>query len=79
MSVQIKRGFILDAVAASADELGVGEDDAFMYWFYSILFDVDLEDVPFDEIVDGAGERQIDVFRIEIDDSPSWSTYTSSK
>lgn len=69
MSVQIKRGFIADAIAASSDDLSIGEDDAFMYWFYSILFDVDLEDVPDDEIVDGAGERQIDLFRIEIDDS----------
>jgi hypothetical protein len=69
MSVRIKRGFISDAVAASSDELGIGEDDAFMYWFYSILFDVELEDVPADEIVDGAGERQIDMFRLEIDDS----------
>ncbi|MBL3561104.1 AIPR family protein [Rhodovulum sulfidophilum] len=69
MSVQIKRGFISDAVAATSEELGIGEDDAFMYWFYSILFDVEVEDVPFDEIVDGAGERQIDMFRIDIDDS----------
>lgn len=69
MSIQIKRGFILDAIAASADELGIGEDDAFMFWFYSILFDVDLDDVPVDEIVDGPGERQIDMFRVEIDDS----------
>lgn len=69
MSVRIKRGFISDAIAASSDELGIREDDAFMYWFYSILFDVELEDVPSDEVVDGAGERQIDMFRLEIDDS----------
>lgn len=67
--MQIKRGFILDAIAASADELGIKEDDAFMHWFYSILFDVDLDDVPDDEVVDGSGERQIDLFRVDIDDS----------
>lgn len=47
----------------------MSEDDAFMHWFYSVLFDVDVEEVPEDELVDGAGERQIDIFRIEVDDS----------
>ncbi|OKL45555.1 hypothetical protein A3843_04395 [Pseudovibrio exalbescens] len=40
-----------------------------MYWFYSILFDADLDELPDDELVDGAGERQIDIFKIEVDDS----------
>lgn len=69
LSTAIKRGFIIDAIQSAADELGLSEDDAFMHWFYSVLFDVDVEEVPEDELVDGAGERQIDIFRIEVDDS----------
>ncbi len=69
MSIAIKRGFIADAIQDVAEELALNEDDAFMLWFYSVLFDVDVDEVPEDEIVDGPGERQIDIFRIEIDDS----------
>lgn len=69
MSIAIKRGFLSDAIQSAATELKIGEDDAFMHWLYSILFDADLDEVPDDELVDGAGERQIDVFKIEVDDS----------
>jgi hypothetical protein len=69
MSTAIKRGFIHDAIQSVAAEMEVCEDDAFMYWFYSILFDVDVDEIPEDEVVDGAGERQIDIFRTEVDDS----------
>ncbi|MEX0328086.1 MAG: AIPR family protein [Ruegeria sp.] len=69
MSVELKRGFVTDAVEAYAAGCDEEIDDAFMYWFYSLLFEVEYDEIPLDEVVDGAGERQIDLFRIAIDES----------
>jgi hypothetical protein len=69
MSAELKRTFLEDARTAYAEEHGLSEDDAFMYWFYSLLFDTDYDDIPLDEIVDGKGERQIDIFKIDVDDA----------
>ncbi len=69
MATELKRGFLEEAIAAYAKEFSLSEDDAFMYWFYSVLFDVEYDDIPLDEIIDGEGERQIDIFKIDVDDA----------
>ncbi|MEQ9505395.1 MAG: AIPR family protein [Hyphomonas sp.] len=70
MSLELKRQFLEDELELFADESGLTPDVAFMHWFYRVYFDLDEdEDVPADEIVDGTGERQVDLFRIDIDDA----------
>ncbi|MBC05467.1 AIPR family protein [Thalassospira sp.] len=69
MSFDLKLGFVSDAIGRFSDETGLNDDDAFMYWFYCLIYDVEYDDVPLDEIVDGSGERQTDIFHIGVDES----------
>lgn len=69
MSTELKRNFIEEEISDLASDLSIKEDDAFMYWFYMQHFGEDYEDIDLDDIVDGAGERQIDIIRVDIDDS----------
>jgi hypothetical protein len=70
MSLDLKRSLIEDELEVFAEEVGLPTDQAFMFWFYHLLFDLDeTEEIPDDEIIDGAGERQIDLFRIEVEDA----------
>ncbi|MEM5516046.1 AIPR family protein [Henriciella sp. AS95] len=69
MSLELKRSFLEDELDLFSEEADLTDDLAFMHWFYRRHFDLDDEDeIPPDEIVDGSGERQIDLFRIDIDD-----------
>ena len=75
MAIELKRRFLEDEIQEYATENSIDLDDAFMEWFYRLLFDLDETDlIPEDEMVDGSGERQIDIFSIEIDDSDQTST-----
>lgn len=75
MTTELKRGFLIDELTEFSKARGIEVDDAFTHWFYRLLFDWAEEDeVPEDEFVDGAGERQIDIFAIAINDSEQSST-----
>lgn len=69
-AVTLKRGFIRDEIEIFAEDHEVGFDYAFMHWFYNLLFNQDDdEEIPEDENTDGKGERQIDIFKLDIDDN----------
>jgi len=75
MTAELKRGFLVDEIQQFAIGNGLNEDDGFMHWFYRQLFDLDDDDfLPDEEIVDGTGERQIDIFNISLDDSEQTAT-----
>ena len=40
---------------------------SFLFWIYDLLFDLDEDEIPDDEFIEGSGEKQIDVIRIEDD------------
>ncbi|MFS2317035.1 AIPR family protein [Maricaulis sp. D1M11] len=66
----LKKTFIDDSVQEFAAQNTLTFDDAFMHWFYGLRFDLDEGELaPDDEVVDGAGERQLDIIRIDIDDA----------
>ncbi len=46
VTVDLKRSFIEDEVAAFAAENALHIDDAFLYWFYTVKFDVDYDLPP---------------------------------
>jgi hypothetical protein len=39
----------------------------FLHWVYDVLFDLEEGEIPSDELVEGAGEKQIDVIKVQDD------------
>ncbi len=45
-------------------EAGGGD---FLHWVYDVLFNLEEGEIPADELIEGSGEKQIDVIRVEDD------------
>jgi len=72
VSFSLKKALIVDELDIFSEETGLSEDDAFMHWFYNLLNDQsDDQRIPEDELVDGEQEKQVDIFSLNIDESPN--------
>lgn len=48
------------------DDFGTESED-FLRWIYDLLFGLDEDEIPTDELIEGSGEKQLDVIRVEDD------------
>jgi hypothetical protein len=63
MTYQTKRTLLVDLV----DEFKADTGGSFLDWVYDVLFELDEDEIPPDELIEGTGETQIDVLRVEDD------------
>jgi len=76
-ATELKRSFIQDEIEIYSEDHELNFDYGFMNWFYTQLFDLDEEElIPDDENTDGKGDKQIDFFRLDLDDTDKTATLT---
>ncbi len=63
MTYQTKRTLLVDLI----DEFKTDTGGNFLDWVYDVLFELDEDEIPSDELIEGTGEKQIDVLRVEDD------------
>lgn len=63
MTFAAKRALVDDILA----EFKVATGGQFLEWVYDVLFELDEDEIPTDERVEGSGEKQIDVLRVDDD------------
>ena len=70
MSFKLMKSLIDDDIDSFVEEYSFDEDEAFAHWFYNLIYDKARDNtIPDDEFVDGSDDKQIDVFKIEVDES----------
>ena len=64
MSYSAKRNLVEDLFEdfTASDDKGT-----FLDWIYDLLFELDEGEIPTDELIEGSGEKQIDVIRVDDD------------
>jgi AIPR protein len=71
-SFKLRQGWINEEVEKIRKDYNFeNEDKAFQALAVSLIFDVDYEDIKPEEIVDGSQDKQIDIIRIEDDETSS--------
>src|SRR5690348_228126 len=63
MTYKAKRALVSDLIDDFKSETG----GTFLDWVYDVLFELDEDEIPTDELIEGSGEKQIDVLRVEED------------
>jgi len=65
-SFALRKQMLEDRIRKISTDLGIPEDKAFMRLTYELLFDTQYDDPDYDtDLVDGGGDKQIDIIRIE--------------
>lgn len=63
MTYETKRTLLDDLIDEFKSDTGGG----FLEWVYDVLFELEEDEIPSDELIEGSGEKQIDVLRVEDD------------
>jgi hypothetical protein len=66
MSYAAKRSLVDDLLDDFETEIPTGSD-RFLFWVYELLFGLEEDEIPLDEYIEGSGEKQLDVIRVEDD------------
>lgn len=66
-NIKIRQTWIEEEIEKCAKELNLKEDDGFLYLVSSLLMDCSYADIEVEDVVDGGGDKQIDLIHIEDD------------
>ena len=65
MQDKLEQTVIDEHVAQVQSSSSIRADEAFAFWVYSLYFDLEEGAIPIDEDIDGKGEKQIDIVKIQ--------------